>query len=364
MKKLIYYRPRLINNPESTNLPGMKNFLYFFKIYNHDVVIVDRTETIKLPIHTHNLFPIPKFRVFTKPYEDICNDRAKEILNKADLEGIRLYVLYSGGIDSTLIVVSLLKNATEKQKKNITILLSEESIAENPKFYKNHIQGKLQVDASANFPYILGTNVLLITGENNDQIFGADVVGQLITIFGEEVIHQPYNRELFIKFFNTKVDNSKMNTFYVNLFEKLCANAPVKITTNFEFLWWINFSLKWQLVFTRILVFTSERNISKITPEYIKSRYETFYNTEDFQLWAMNNLDKKIKNTWESYKWICKDIIYEYTKDADYRDNKTKIGSLGKIMAGNSSYNFIDDLYLFYKKIDFEEIYNKDNDFI
>ena len=354
----------MVCSEENMSIPGIKKFSHYFKIYAHDVAVIDRSKVIKTPMQIENLFPIPKFRIFTKSYEDICNDRAKELLDKADTMGVRLCVLYSGGIDSTLIVVSLLKKATEKQKENITILLSEESIVENPNFYRDHIQGKLKVDTSSNFPYILGTNVLLITGEHNDQLFGADSVGKLILLFGESVIHQPYSHDMFVTFFNSMVNDVEMNTFYVNLFEKLCANAPIKITTNFEFLWWINFSLKWQNVFMRVLAFTSERNIPNITPKYIKTNYLTFYNTEDFQLWSMNNLDKKIKDTWKSYKWVCKDIIYEYTKDEDYRDNKTKVGSLYKIMIGCGSFNFIDSSFNFYKELPIHEYYNKDNNFI
>jgi hypothetical protein len=364
MKNLLYYRPRLVNAEENHRLPGIKKFEHFFKLFAQDVVIVDRTGALQVPVAMKVLFPLPKLRPITKSYEEICNERAIELLNKADTQGVRLYIFYSGGIDSTLILVSLLKNATQKQKENITVLLSQESILENPNFYREHIEGKLKVESSVNFPYILGTDVLLVTGEHNDQLFGSDMVGKLMRICGEDVINKPYDRELFIRFFDSIEDNHEVNVFYVDLFEKLKAHAPVAIQTNFHFLWWINFSLKWQAVFMRTLAFTAERNIGKITPEYIEKNYCTFYGTEDFQLWSMNNLDKKIKDTWNSYKWLCKDIIYEYTKDADYRDNKTKVGSLSKIMIGNGSANFVDENYTFYQDLAVEEYYNKENDFI
>ena len=38
----------------------------------------------------------------------------------------------------------------------------------------------------------------------------------------------------------------------------------------------------------------------------------------------MNNPDKKMKDTWNTYKWVCKDIIYEYDKNVEYRDTKNK----------------------------------------
>ena len=69
----------------------------------------------------------------------------------------------------------------------------------------------------------------------------------------------------------------------------------------------------------RMLAYTSERTVANITADYITTNYFHFYGTEDFQLWSMNNMDKKIKDTWNTYKWVCKDIIYDYTRDADYR---------------------------------------------
>jgi hypothetical protein len=364
MKKILYYRPAVVTDNKNINLPGIRKFSYFFKLYSPDVTIVDRTGVIKMPVNIHNLFPLPKFKVFTKTYEEICNERAKSLLQKADSMRVRLCVMYSGGVDSTLVVVSLLKNATEIQKKNITIFLSEESILENPNFYKNHIEGKLRIESSIKFPYIFGTNILLVTGEHNDQLFGSDIIAKLIVQFGESVVNKPYSRELLISFFNTRLNDISISTFYVDLFEKLVANAPIKIQTNFEFLWWINFALKWQTVFIRMAVFTSKNNISSVNKQYMESNYETFYGTEDFQLWSMNNLDKRIKNTWVSYKWLCKDIIFDYTKDQDYRDNKIKIGSLGKIMFGTGSFNFVDDMYTIYKNLNLDEYYVSNNDFI
>ena len=364
MDKLLYYRPRLIYKNENLCHPGIAKFSHFFKIFNLDVVIIDRTEVIKTPIQTQSLFPVPTLVPTTKTYEDICNERASELLAKADSLGTRLNVLYSGGIDSTLIMVSLLKNASPVQKKNITVLLSDHSIFENPVFYKNHILGKLDVKPSGNFASILGTDAVFVTGEHNDQLFGSDMVAKLVRDFGEESIHVPYDRRFFSRFFNGLINEPTMNSFYLELFEKLCNRAPIPIKSNFEVLWWINFSLKWQAVFMRILMYTTERNISNITADYIKTRYYTFYGTDEFQLWSLNNLDKRIKNTWKSYKWVCKDIIYRYTKDAEYRDNKVKAGSLVKLMIGSGSYNFADTSLNFYNELPIEAYYNLENDFI
>ena len=205
---------------------------------------------------------------------------------------------------------------------------------------------------------------MFVGGEHNDQLFGSDMMGKLIARFGDSVIHQPYSRDTFFTFFNEKLDDEASTNFYLDMFERLKDAAPVNIATSQDYLWWINFSLKWQSVFMRMLTCVSSRNISRINADYIATHYNHFYGTEDFQLWSMNNLDKKIKDTWKTYKWICKDIIYDYTKDADYRDNKIKVGSLSSVMQHQNYFNFIDESMKFWTELDPKEYYNPSNNFV
>ena len=364
MKDLLYYNPNVATHQQNFHLPGVEQFSKFFQIFNPTVVFLDRTNTIQIPFRVKSLFPMPEMRPMTKTFEEICNERAIELLTRADQLQVPLNVFYSGGIDSTLVLVSLLKNATPAQKANLVVLLSEESIMENPNFYRDHIYGKLRVDSSAVFPYLIGSNQMLIGGEYNDQLFGSNMVGRLVEQFGPESMHQKYDRSIFLKLFNHSLHDEQATNAYLDHFERLKAAAPIPIVTNFDYLWWINFAVKWQSVFMRMLSYATAHGVSQIDTEYPGTKYDHFYGTEDFQLWSMNNMDKKIKDQWKTYKWVCKDIIYEYTKDAEYRDNKIKRGSLHSILLQQDTYNFIDDSLKFWYELDLEEYYVAENDFI
>jgi hypothetical protein len=361
--KLIYYNPQIVTGPANHDLPGMKNFSSFFKIFNPNVVCIDRTGTIRLPVSTHSLFPMPAFRKMSETLETICNKRATELLERAERLDMRLNVFWSGGIDSTLMLVSLLKNANADQRKRIVILMSEESIKEYPLFYEKHIRAQIQTDSSAMFPYLLGTQQLFVGAEHNDQLFGSDKVAALIAKFGNGIIHKPYDRDVFFSLFDATLNDAARTNLYLDLFERLKGASPVDIHSNYLFLWWINFSMKWQSVFMRMLAYTAERNASKLNLEYLKTNYSHFYNTDEFQLWSMNNLDKRIKDEWRTYKWPCKDIIYDYTKDAVYRDTKVKVGSLYFLLTERESFNFMDDEARLYKELDREAYYESSNDF-
>lgn len=363
--ELFYYNPNVVAHEPNYDLPGMKKFSYFFShFFGPTMIVVDRTNTISIPVHVKPISTIPKFRMMTRSFEELCDERAVELLSRAQNDGIKLYVLWSGGIDSTLVLVSLLKNATAEQKKRIVVLLSEESIVENPRFYESHIRGKLQRESSNMFPHILGTSHIFVSGELNDQLFGAAAPGDLMAKFGDEIVHKPFQRSLLFEYYNNNVQDAAITNFYLDMFDRVITTSPVPITSYLDYFWWINFTLKWQSVYMRILSFAAERNVLNITTSYLKTNFAPFYDTEEFQLWSMNNLDKRIKDTWNTYKWPCKEIIYNYTKDADYRDNKLKRGSLFFILLQQNAYNFINTSMDFSRELPRNEYYNPDNEFV
>jgi hypothetical protein len=363
--RLAYYSPnRLLPHRE---LPGMGNFILYFRIFGQFLMApVDRSNTIKLPIQTRSFFPLPQMRPYTKTYDELCDGRAQQLLMRAQDRGVPLCVMWSGGIDSTCVLVSLLRHASRAQKEQLVVLLSEESIDEYPEFYAKHIRGKLRRESADLLPYLLGSENLIVNGELNDQLFGSDVIVKLIVHFGEEAPGEPYNHDLFVEFFTKMGDgNRECANLYVELIERLRAAAPIPIKTNHEMFWWVNFVLKWQGVYMRVLTFVSERNAHLVTAEWMRNYYAPFYNTSGFQLWSMNNaLEQKVKNGWRSYKWPAKQLIYEFTKDAEYRDNKIKRGSLQWLIAKHVPFEFIDEKLQFLKQVGMQDFYSPDNDFI
>ena len=364
MSGIAYGLPAAIADPANAAYPGMALFAPFLKLYGLWVLPVDRAGVMRTPVRTLSEFAIPAFRSYTRDYEELCNERASQVLRDCERLGTTMYVLYSGGIDSTCLLVSLLKNASPEQKKRIVVLLSHESIAENPRFYDEHIRGRLRVDSSITFPERIGGNDILLSAEHNDLVMGNASIGSIITQYGPAAVHKPYARELLVDFFTRTLGDGGAAEFYFEFFDRLCKSAPVEIRTNFDFMWWFNFATKWQACFCYILFYTLPENASRINKDYLDSRFISFYNTEEFQLWSMNNLDKRIKDTWKSYKWVMKDIIYDYTKDADYRDNKTKVRSLPIVMKQHPiHFSFLDENFGFKNALKPQEFLDPENDY-
>jgi hypothetical protein len=367
MTRLVYCLPSVFSEPEARGSPGFARFRHAIALYGGKWAFpIDRTGTVTIPIRSVSLYPIPALRPFARSYEDVCDGRARELLESAERLGVRLYVLYSGGIDSTCLLVSLLKQATPAQRGNIVVLLSHESISENPRFYEDHIRGKLRVESSLRFVNLLGGDDILLSAELNDQILGSDVVAQLIVQFGPAAIHRAYDRaQMLALFAATLSGDAAAAAFYVELFERIRDAAPVPIATNFDFLWWVNFTTKWQACLAYVLLFTPPRKARALTRDYLDTRFVSFYNTDEFQLWSMNNLDKRIKDTWASYKWIAKQVIYDYTKDAEYRDHKTKVRSRPVILRQQALHNrFLDEDLRFSNDLVPEAYLEPRNDFV
>jgi asparagine synthetase B (glutamine-hydrolysing) len=83
-----------------------------YSVVGFNVSLVDRTERLRLPFRfdLYEPFRLPTdLRGFTDTYEDCCNGRAKEIVAIQQREQVPIALLYSGGIDSTLVLVSFAK---------------------------------------------------------------------------------------------------------------------------------------------------------------------------------------------------------------------------------------------------------------
>jgi hypothetical protein len=346
-RSLFYYANGPLLDESNHHLSGVRRYVDILKLFDVNFCPVDRTETIRLPVRTAVWAPLPAYRKTTTSYETLCNERAVELMSHAERLELPLYVLYSGGIDSTLVLVSLIKNATPKQLERVIVLLTQESIAEYPKFFDEHIIGKLKIRPASIYPFLLGKRGVFVCGELNDQVMGSELIALLATKLGNDKIHAPYGRDTFVKLWAPAVggDVAVVHAF-LDQFERLKAACPVALETNADFLWWINFALKWQSVIFRIVSYASTHNLPSIDATFMTSHFFGYFGTEGFQLWAMNNLDKKIEGTWESYKFVAKDVIYEFTKDDDYRRYKRKQGSLYWVLRHQRQRPFITDDYV------------------
>jgi hypothetical protein len=268
--------------------------------YNYGANILDRTNTIDFGFKYKTITPIPEYRLFGESFEQVCDARANQLIDKAEASDSKINVMWSGGIDSTTALVSLLRTG---RKERINVVLSKASIGEYPKFYRDVISVELANQHSVVESPKLALNSLDInlTGEIGDQMFGSAAI---FKAFKKKKLFEKYQTYIAPDFLDRLSEQIK--------------KCPIELNTTFDFLWWFNFSMKYQNVQFRIYP-SVQMPFGSITH---------FFDTDEFQLWSFNNPDKKIKTTLESYKYIAKDYIYTYHQDDNYLENKLKVGSL------------------------------------
>jgi hypothetical protein len=102
--------------------------------------------------------------------------------------------------------------------------------------------------------------------------------------------------------------------------------APVPIRTVFDYMWWLNYALKWQSVTLRLVASRGED-----APAVYRS-LRHFFRDERFQQWALATTPGTPTAEWRRYKDVAKQYILDYTADSAYFIHKEKQDSLRNVM--------------------------------
>lgn len=312
----------------------------FMKAINGSVL--DRTRTLDIPLNYRIVSPIPKLSV-VGDFASIVDDRAQEIIER----NIPIILYWSGGIDSSVVLASLLRNGVDP--KTMTIRLNQSSIVEDTEIYENIILDKIPVEfISPNVKTSLSNedleNNIVITGESGDQLMGCFAV-RLYAMPGRfnpcrsdskyyiDRVNVPYGLHLVfdypwypvVKAFfygfteeNYKDKESEANEI-MEYISPLVDTCPFPVKNAFDAWWWLSFSCKWQGSYMK---FVNHLELSK----HQEDNFISFFITDEFQQWAMtenNHRNLKIVpgDDITTYKWTMK----KYIEDCLSVDMSTKI---------------------------------------
>lgn len=269
-------------------------------------------------------------------FEEIMMNRAKEIKEKYDG---KIYLMWSGGIDSSAALISILNQWNNYELERLNLILSYDSIREFRDlwniFYPNF---KGRMFSSYVHPEKYCKDGYIITGEHGDQIFGSDMIKKVVMMYGNEGIHKSW-KEIMPSIYSSlfsELSKKEIDLFIQNT-ESTIDQCPFEIKSSFDWVWWFNFTNKWQHVKYRLLSYKTWE-----TPEKSFKKIIHFYDTVDWQNWSLQNHDKKIENTLDSYKLAAKKYIVNCTGFSDYM-KKPKIGSLRSVWANKNFYDAIDE---------------------
>ena len=325
------------NNILLFNLPDLKHekFKPLLKQYDYDwnsLFEISRIQGVSgfyprtgqhcMPWKTSvNSVPGITFPDLSLPFEKSFTEVTDEVARALSTSIKPLMVFWSGGIDSTVIVVAILKNFSTEQLKNVTVACTRISIYENPSFYKNHIVPNLQVvdtDLQSANPDLL-KEYITINGELADLLYGG--CNGSFTQNGNWSqwwrLGQDYQTLLpvFTELYGVNCANT-----YIKWVTENATSAGIKIHTVSDFVWWSQFNFHWSNVKFRetmgnAVSMDSYPYVRNISMQDYLNNVIFWYDSTDYQLWSIHNnkVGEKYTDNLGGYKIASKQYIYDVT---------------------------------------------------
>jgi hypothetical protein len=320
--------------------------IYFNRLVKKHVAYprFDLEESLyKITPPSFHLLPDGKFNT---DFDATTDRRSLELLKRAESYE-KVYLFYSGGIDSTTILSAILKNWSSTDIQKLVVVMTGNSINENPVMYDTHIKGILNTKS------VDESNIL-----TNDNLYvSGDMGGALIHAGGLEIYDKmfpnTYNdlwklrKDNIIKFFAHNATGLNADLAFDMVVKSLYKNNIV-VDTVFDFLWWISFNWGFDLDIYYMPMLYATLGADTDTKQFMEENQFLWYNSVDYQNWAISAIgtNLKIGDTINTQKFSMKKYIHDFNNDDGYFENKLQEYSTSKLnllrlpVGMDTEYNF------------------------
>jgi len=235
-------------------------------------------------------------------------------------------VCWSGGIDSTVIIASCLRNLHKPDLEKITVFCNLDSIWLAPRFYTEFIKPNFNVLDSTGFDIASRVqNWHVIDGDLADYLWPSRYAYQL-GVDGQ----YKWQRDpgALIDFFSNKLQDRSLAKLFVQAIGDNIGTTSFTGETNADFLWWINFNFKYQDGVMRKHYRNHHLDFDKI-----ETGYTNWYHDQGYNTWSLLNAEKNNRNLDISQHKICaKKYIQKLY------GNRSDLDSMVKIAAGSKEH--------------------------
>lgn len=283
-------------------------------------------------------YPMPELKFVDYQLHDLFDKRAIEVFEFAKQQNKRIALMWSGGIDSTAVLVSFMKNLSESDLKIIDIVMSTESIVENFEFFKKYISGKFNYIQLLDFDMCNETleKYILVHGDPGDAVFGPSLPAfRHLVKDNQHLLPFKDNQHLMASFFDRDQSinaDPEFGSWYVNrITENLLEVAPENVKTIADWWWWHYVNFKWATAIVRPFMHLRKDYKKAIDRKHHAdyARY-SYFNTDEFIQWSYSNLQYHFEHVHKDRAGIkleAKRYIFEFDHNRSYADHKIKVAS-------------------------------------
>jgi len=288
-----------------------------FYIFFHD-----RSGHFPNELNIKTLHEIPRPRAHMPAFADLLQRLIDAFILRVLESGRRVYVAYSGGIDSTAVMCAILRSdhfPRLKRERALLAGLTGRSIDENPEFFYRSVSKECEISA-IDFSRIGDPGVVYTGGEYGDQLVASLMIDYLQERYGGTDRHLlPWLEGL-----NDYIKSGSFRPSSMAHFESFAETAPFPLRNSLQYWWWFDFCTKWQEIYFRAYRWSRHH----LTEEQLRESIYYPFASVDFQQWAMAHMaDADAPRDYRRSKAPMLDFIYAYNHDRDYYDHKIKIPS-------------------------------------
>ena len=275
---------------------------------NKHNVVYDRTDSIHHYLRmAKGLHPMPnKVENYNKSFFEITEKKCKELLslNKP------IYVMWSGGIDSTYILFALRHFANDKDQ--VRVYGTYNSIIESGDLFDRRIKDNfihhIGVTRQNHLNYEL--DGIYVSGMCGNQLFGP--TDDMFATGGKAMFHHTLGTPETIYDGLDTIDGGLLE-----FLDPIIRNSPKPIETIADLRWYCIFNLDWYTAIYEFKTLVSNQKFDRIYG---------FFDSYEFQEWAINTKEPftKIKGNSNTHRWQMRQVLDELFDEPHYAWNKSK----------------------------------------
>jgi hypothetical protein len=304
-------------------LPEVRKALELSDLPNLEGYLFDRHRKISVgPIKSNKTAPyvVPPLPDRELTFSHCLDEVVTEILHTH--KNSKIYLAWSGGVDSTTLVCAMLRNATKDMLDRVTILCSNDSVLENQYFFYRIIKPMLQVADINEFKIdsqFVSNGSIMMDGECGNQINLGYWTYDLISSDQWDLLEAPFKDAPLHKIMGVDANSPGLKNLQEILFDS-AESAPVDIKTVYDLAWWSNFNFKLDYVMYRKAMPTYTKHLTQSeTKIFFEKNLVHAYAHTLMQQWAMSSLlQRRTFDRSKTAKYFQKDYIYQIDKNPYY----------------------------------------------